>query len=270
MGPGDRAAAGARLRGPGGPVGLTIADERSIQDRASQRTSVRRIVGAGATLESLERAQGYPAGPLDPTRTTAAVQLFLDELQTRSGDQSAALAVRALLERAAKRLQILCASALYRSYPRLARPPLNLQTDEMLGAVVERLMKALQGTRPGNVRQFFALANVHMRWELNELARRLDERSPQVTIREESVAEQNVVSDTGRSHHMGRILEAIENLPEDQREAFSLVRIQGLSHGEAAEILKVSTKTVQRRVNRSLIALAQQLDDLRVRGDTQG
>jgi RNA polymerase sigma-70 factor (ECF subfamily) len=29
--------------------------------------------------------------------------------------------------------------------------------------------------RPTNVRQFFALANQHLRWELNDLARRLDE-----------------------------------------------------------------------------------------------
>lgn len=226
--------------------------------------------GAPAEIHSLRRAQRYPAGPLEQTRTTAAVQLFLDELQVRSGEQSAALVVRELLERAARRLQVLCASMLYRSYPRLARPPLNLETDEMLGAVVERLMKALERARPGNVRQFFALANVHMRWELNDLARRLDERSPQATIREESVAEPNVVSDTGRSHHVSRILEAIENLPEDHREAFSLVRIQGLTHGEAASILEVSTKTIQRRLNRSLIALAQQLDDLRIRGEPQG
>ena len=31
-----------------------------------------------------------------------------------------------------------------------------------------------------------------------------------------------------------RILEAIESLPEDEREAFDLVRIQGMSQAEAA------------------------------------
>ena len=39
-------------------------------------------------------------------------------------------------------MQKLCATLLYRSYPRLTRPPANLQPDEMLGAVVERLIKA--------------------------------------------------------------------------------------------------------------------------------
>src|SRR6478672_1531325 len=105
--------------------------------------------------------------------TTAAVQRYLDQL---AGDSPAEPVVRALLDRAVRRLHQLCASLLYKSYPRLTRPPLNLQADEMLGAVVERLLKAMREARPATVRQFFALAAQHMRWELNDLARRLDEQ----------------------------------------------------------------------------------------------
>ena len=47
------------------------------------------------------------------------------------------------------------------------------------------------------------------------------------------------------------MLEAIDRLPEDEREVFGLVRIQGLTQAEAAEVLGVSSKTVQRRLNRS-------------------
>ena len=101
---------------------------------------------------------------MDQERTTAAVQRHLDQL---AGDAPAAPAVRALLGRAAGRLLQLCAALLHRSYPRLTRPPLNLQADELLGAVVERLLKALRAARPGTVRQFFALAGQHMRWALS-------------------------------------------------------------------------------------------------------
>jgi RNA polymerase sigma-70 factor (ECF subfamily) len=59
------------------------------------------------------------------------------------------------------------------------------------------------------------------------------------------------------------MLEAIDRLPEDEREAFGLVRVQGLTHPEAAEVLGVSAKTVQRRLNRSLVLLAKELDHLR-------
>ena len=39
------------------------------------------------------------------------------------------------------------------------------------------------------------------------------------------------------------MLEAIDDLPEGEREAFDLVRIQGLTQAEAAEVLGVSVKT---------------------------
>ncbi len=55
-------------------------------------------------------------------------------------------------------------------------------------------------------------------------------------------------SGSGLTPEGRRMLEAIDDLPEDEREAFSLVRIQGLTQVEAAEVLGVSMKTVQRRV----------------------
>ncbi len=198
---------------------------------------------------------------MDGRNTTAAVQSFLERLNDPAGE-AAAPVVRELLARAASRLQVLCAALLHRDYPRLTRPPLNLQTEELLGAVVERLIKALREARPGNVRQFFALANQHMRWELNDLARRLDEHTPAQEIHTEAVAAQEP-SGTDLGASARRILAAIDELPADEREVFGLVRIQGLAHGEAADVLGVSTKTVQRRLNRGLVLLAERLGDLR-------
>ena len=60
-----------------------------------------------------------------------------------------------------------------------------------------------------------------------------------------------------------RMLDAIDALPDDEREALELVRIHGMTHGEAAEVLGVSTKTVQRCLNRAHVMLAADLDDLR-------
>jgi RNA polymerase sigma-70 factor (ECF subfamily) len=150
---------------------------------------------------------------------------------------------------------------LHRSYPRLTRPPLNLQVDEMLSAVVERLMKAMREARPTNVRQFFALAGQHMRWELNDMARRLDERPRAVELPEE-LADAAISSQTGLTPAARRIFDAIDQLPEDEREVFDLVRIQGLSQAEAARVLEVSPMTVMRRLNRSLQSLAMKLADL--------
>jgi RNA polymerase sigma factor (sigma-70 family) len=192
------------------------------------------------------------------TNTTAIVQRCLGEL---AGEAPADPVIRILLDRAVFRLQRLCATLLHHDYPRLTRPPVNLQTDELLSAVVERLLKALRQARPGTVREFFALAGQHMRWELNDLARRLDNQPAAVEMREGEIPTP-ASSDAGLSPAGLRILEAIDNLPEDEKEAFDLVRIQGLPYAEAADLLGVAPRTVQRRLNRGLRLLTERLNDL--------
>jgi len=191
--------------------------------------------------------------------TTGAIQLYLDALDGATPPEPI---VRALLERSVRRLQLLCTNLLYRKYRRLTMPPLNLQPDEMLDAVVGRLLRAMQSVRPQTVRQFFALVNQHMRWELNDLARRLDEDMTVVGLHEEA-ARAPASSGSALTPDGRRILEAIDHLPEEEREVFGLVHIQGLTHTEAAELLKVSTKTIQRRLNRSILLLKRELDHLR-------
>jgi RNA polymerase sigma-70 factor (ECF subfamily) len=143
-----------------------------------------------------------------------------------------------------------------------------LQADELLGALTERLLKALREARPETVRQFFALANQHMRWELNDLARRLDEQPAPVELHEGLVPAPDS-SGSGLTPSGRRMLEAIEGLPEDEREAFCLVRIQGMRQTEAARLLGVADSTVKRRLERGLRLLTKKLADLRP-GDVRG
>ena len=191
--------------------------------------------------------------------TTVVVQRYLDEL---AGDAPADAVVRSLLDGAVRRLQRLCASILHGGYPRLTRPPLNVQSDEMLSAVVERLLKALREARPATVREFFALAGQHTRWELNDLARRLDHQPAALELRDELLPAQgdsdSVLSPRGR-----RLIEAIDALPAEEREAFDLVRVQGLTQAEAAAVLGVAPRTVKRRLDRGLRLLTERLSDLR-------
>jgi RNA polymerase sigma-70 factor (ECF subfamily) len=192
-------------------------------------------------------------------RTTVVVQRYLNAL---AGDQPAEPILRALLDRAVHRVHLLCASLLHRQYGRLTLPPLNLQPDELLGAVTERLLKAMRSIHPETVRQFFALVNQHIRWELNDLARRLDNQPKAVALDSANVkappSSASFLSPAGR-----RMLAAIDKLPEEEREVFDLLRIQGLTQPEAAEVVGVCVKTVQRRLNRCLVLLAKDLNDLR-------
>jgi RNA polymerase sigma-70 factor (ECF subfamily) len=196
---------------------------------------------------------------MNEEHTTAVVQRYLDEL---AGDSPSEPIIRALLDRSVRRLHLLCASMLHRSYPRLAHPPLNMQADELLGAIAERLLKALREARPRTVRELFALANQHIRWELNDLARRLDNQPAAVELRE-GLVPAPASSVSGLSPDGLRMLRAIGALPEEEREAFDLVRVQGMTQTEAAEILGVSTATVKRRLSRGLRLLTEQLADLR-------
>jgi RNA polymerase sigma-70 factor (ECF subfamily) len=203
---------------------------------------------------------------VDASRTTAAVQRYLDDLAEVSGDSEAEPVIRELLARSVDRLHLLCAHLLHRSYPRLTRGPFNLSSDEMLSAVVERMLKAMRQIRPTTVRQFFALASRHMRWELNDLARRLDGREAALELRESWVgAPTNPSVDSGAqppSPTLVRILSAIDDLPEDEREVFNLVRLQAMGVSEAARVVGVSAKTIQRRLKRSLVLLTERVGDL--------
>jgi RNA polymerase sigma-70 factor (ECF subfamily) len=197
---------------------------------------------------------------MDEEPTTVVIQRYLDALPADAADESL---VRLLLERAVGRLRSFCANFLYKSYPRLTRPPVNLEADELLAGVVAGLLTALRTTRPPTVRRFFALANQHMRWQLNDLARRLDERPVDAALAESGVVASPESMDSGLSPDARRMLEVIEGLPDDEREVFELVGIQGLTHIEVAALVGVSEKTVQRRLNRARLLLAERLADLR-------
>ena len=68
---------------------------------------------------------------------------------------------------------------------------------------------------------------------------------------------------SGLSPDGDRRLPAIDELPQDEREVFDLVRIQGMTQAEAAHVFDVSEETVKRRLNRGLRLLTEQLADPR-------
>ena len=117
--------------------------------------------------------------------------------------------------------------------------------------MVERPLQALRQARPATARPFLALAGQHRRWELNDLARRLDEQPEALALRDESVPDLTS-SESCLTPDSRRLLEAIDRRPEGECEASDAVRTQGKSQAEAAQVLEVSVMTVQRRRSRGL------------------
>jgi RNA polymerase sigma factor (sigma-70 family) len=206
---------------------------------------------------------------VDTGQTTIVVQRYLDDLDRAERDGPDELLVRQLIGRAANRLRLLSGRLLNQSYPRLRDGPCNLRVDEVLSGVVERLIKAMRSVRPRTVRQFFALANQHMRWELNEIARRFDNRTRTLELLESAALPPCTAEPESDGLLLPRILAAFDRLPGPEREAFELVRLQGMSCAEAAEVIGVVERTVHRRVKRGLVLLTQLLADLAPAVDPQ-
>jgi RNA polymerase sigma factor (sigma-70 family) len=122
-----------------------------------------------------------------------------------------------------------------------------------------RLHRALAEVHPSTVREFFQLATLQFRRELIDLARHY--------FGPEGLGA-NYASTAGRSTNHGgpvdraasgesigsddlamwtELHDRIQSLPDESRETFELLFYHGLSQKEAADLLNVSTQTIQRR-----------------------
>ena len=57
------------------------------------------------------------------------------------------------------------------------------------------------------------------------------------------------------------LFEAIESLPEKQRVAFTLIKVQGMNYEEACEILQQNIKAVESLISRAKVNLQKKLED---------
>jgi RNA polymerase sigma-70 factor (ECF subfamily) len=122
-------------------------------------------------------------------------------------------------------------------------------TDDVLQQALVRLNRALSEIKPGELRALFSLMARQIRWVLLDLARK--NGAAKAVEYNQSRAEENAPRDPdgepGDLLEWTSFHEAIENLPAESREMFDLLFYEGLSQTEAAEILRVTTRTVKRR-----------------------
>jgi RNA polymerase sigma factor (sigma-70 family) len=156
-----------------------------------------------------------------------------------------------------------------RDYRRLRRWE---QTDDVLQNALIRLDRALRGVTPGSPRDFYRLATLQIRRELIDLARHhFGPEGP--GARHATDAGGTDSPDAARpafepadsTHDPGRLASwaefhrRVEGLPDEEREVFDLVWYQGLTHAEAAALLAVSTKSIQRRWHSACLRLHRDL-----------
>jgi RNA polymerase sigma-70 factor (ECF subfamily) len=173
----------------------------------------------------------------------------------RAGDRAAA---DELFRRLGDRLERLVRKML-RGFPAVRRWE---QTPDVLQKASLRLLQALRTVRPASTRAFFALAGKHMRYELMDLkqhhrAARAMHHTDGIAGRCDTPAHEPVdpAPNPDELEQWCAFHRQIETLPEQEREVVDLHFYQGLSKAEAAELLGMHVRTVQRLWNTALLRL---------------
>ena len=177
-------------------------------------------------------------------RLQAGDRAAWDELYARTGTRLEALARRML-----------------NGFPGVRRFE---ETADVLQNASLRLIRSLQAARPGSVREFFVLAGTQLRRELLDLKGRY--LGPQGAATHAAVPAGGNSGDLAATvpyagptplelEEWSEFHRQIEELPADERAVMDLHYYQGLGKAEAAEILGVDVRTVQRRWNRALLRL---------------
>ncbi|MFI4849352.1 MAG: sigma-70 family RNA polymerase sigma factor [Gimesia chilikensis] len=179
-----------------------------------------------------------------PDRTTQ-LQLLLDQ-----GDERA---YAELLSIASARLNKLTRKML-RDFVAVRRWE---QTDDVFQTAALRLHRSLASVKPESVREFFGLAAVQIRRTLIDLARHHYGPEGQAAHHQSgsnidhsgNVDTPDTLADWAEFH------ELVDKLPDEEREVFQLLWYSGMTQREAAELLRISERTVLRRYNRAKIIL---------------
>jgi RNA polymerase sigma factor (sigma-70 family) len=138
-------------------------------------------------------------------------------------------------------------------------------TDDVLQNATVRLLSAIREVRPATPRDFLALATLQIRRELIDLARHfygpegIGANHDSQPNRDSGYAGGAEPSDP--SHEPSSLAQwtelhqQIAALPAEERDVVGLLFYQGLSQAEAAAVLQMSLRTLQRRWHDALIKL---------------
>ncbi|WP_425400976.1 RNA polymerase sigma factor [Aeoliella sp.] len=196
--------------------------------------------------------------------TTARVESCLVRL--RLGEQPARDELIGLANDRLLRL----AHQMIKSFPRVERWE---SADDVLQEALVRLHKSLEVVEVHDARHFFRLAAQKIRWQLLDLARRFGGQGgidanhashrPDVGASTGDVAPQpaDLTHEPGRLGDWSEFHEAIERLPDAEREIVDLLWYDGLTQEEAAEAVGVNVRTVKRRWRAARLALHQILGE---------
>src|SRR5207302_10821651 len=135
----------------------------------------------------------------------------------------------------------------------------------VLQTALTRLCRALQQVQPAGVREFFALATTQIRRELIDLARHYSGPENLAAHHESWAADpgqphvspdhSDLTNDPAALTDWCEFHVQVAALPDEEREVFGLIFYQGMTQDDAADVLGVAVRTVQRRWQAAMISL---------------
>jgi RNA polymerase sigma factor (sigma-70 family) len=191
---------------------------------------------------------------MDSGLHTTLLLALLDRV--RQGDRDA---LDELLRRASVRLKSLARSML-RRFPRVRQ---HEQSADVVQETTLGLLGALREIHFSSTREFYGLVGEHVRRRLLDLARRYARpvNDPMPLASDGSTDEGPCQPEEGDLDRWQALHEAVEGLPVECREVFSLRFYHGREVREVAQLLQVSTRTVMRTWSRTLLALSERLGE---------
>jgi RNA polymerase sigma-70 factor (ECF subfamily) len=181
--------------------------------------------------------------------SSTQLQGLLDRLA--AGDPAAR---QELISRAYGRLRRL-ASKMLKDFPRVRAFE---DSADVLHGSLPRLLRALEGVPPASVAELFARMSRALRWELLNLLRRYYgpegpggkhsalEGGDSTANPGPALAEPSTSSNPSELACWTEFHEAVEALPEKERQVFELLYYQELTQAEAGSVLGVAEITVRR------------------------
>lgn len=200
--------------------------------------------------------------------STGTLEILLGQLQ--EGDDSAR---DAIINHSCERLRVLVRQHLRHESDLKSVE----QTDDVVNRSMIRLHKALSEVKPENKRAFIGLASLYVQRELTDLFRKhfvghgvgrhqkLDSQSAD----EDAVGPIHMASANGpgpgtqlvQAELIENLGNAVDALPEDEREVFRLYYYQDIPQQEIADLLQIDVRTVKRRWRRAREGLQGLLGD---------
>lgn len=194
---------------------------------------------------------------MSPGHTTR-LQLWLD--LAKFGDPDIH---NQIIDHVCERLRFLTRKML-RGFPAVKRWS---ETDDVLQATMLRLHRSLSDVRPESPRQFYGLATKQIRRELIDLARHY--QGPHGIGANHHTDDGGIASAKTSTEVQPDSLEswtqfheAVEDLPDEQKEVVGLIWYEDVSQPEAAEMLGISLATLKRRWQAARLALFELLKDV--------